>query len=89
MSTAIDRAAIERVHRIIEPHIRRTPAIDILASDFGLFGAPMTLKLELLQRAGSFKARGAFAHLLTREVPPPASSPHPAGIMAPPSHTPP
>jgi threonine dehydratase len=29
----------------------------------------VTFKLELLQHSGSFKARGAFANLLTREVP--------------------
>ena len=27
------------------------------------------LKLELLQHAGSFKARGAFTNLLTRKMP--------------------
>jgi threonine dehydratase len=32
-------------------------------------GAKLTLKLELLQHGGSFKARGAFANLLLREVP--------------------
>jgi threonine dehydratase len=32
-------------------------------------GAKLTLKLELLQHSGSFKARGAFANLLLREVP--------------------
>jgi threonine dehydratase len=30
----------------------------------------LSLKLELLQHSGSFKARGAFANLLMREVPP-------------------
>ena len=30
----------------------------------------MTLKLEQLQCAGSFKARGAFTNLLLRDVPP-------------------
>ena len=29
----------------------------------------LTLKLELLQHSGSFKARGAFTNLLTREIP--------------------
>jgi threonine dehydratase len=29
----------------------------------------LTFKLEHLQHAGSFKTRGAFAHLLTREIP--------------------
>ena len=32
-------------------------------------GRRVTLKLELTQRAGSFKARGAFTNLLTREIP--------------------
>ena len=33
--------------------------------------APATLifKLEMLQHSGSFKARGAFGNLLTREIP--------------------
>ena len=35
----------------------------------------LTLKLELLQHAGSFKSRGAFNNLLTRKIPP-------AGIVA-------
>ncbi len=30
---------------------------------------PLTLKLELLQHSGSFKARGAFANLLLRDIP--------------------
>src|SRR5205085_4941649 len=29
----------------------------------------LTLKLELFQHAGSFKARGAFTNLLTRPIP--------------------
>ena len=31
--------------------------------------ARFSLKFELLQHAGSFKTRGAFANLLTREIP--------------------
>jgi threonine dehydratase len=69
MNPGIDRNDIERVHRIIAPYIRRTPVIEADAGDFGLTGEPVTFKLELLQRAGSFKTRGAFAHLLTRDVP--------------------
>ncbi len=38
-------------------------------------GGSIILKLEQLQRAGSFKARGAFANLLLRDVPP-------AGVVA-------
>jgi threonine dehydratase len=60
---------IARCAGIIRPYIRRTPVIEIDAVEFGLAAAPLTLKLELLQHSGSFKARGAFANLLTREVP--------------------
>ena len=38
-------------------------------ADFALETGPVTLKLELLQHAGSFKARGALANLLLREIP--------------------
>jgi threonine dehydratase len=37
--------------------------------DFGLPSRPVRLKLEFMQHGGSFKARGAFANLLTRDVP--------------------
>ncbi|MEZ4586810.1 MAG: serine/threonine dehydratase [Gemmatimonadales bacterium] len=66
---AISRAEIERVHRIIAPAIRRTPVLRVSGADLGLELESLTLKLETTQRAGSFKTRGAFTHLLTREVP--------------------
>ncbi|HEV2700516.1 MAG TPA: threonine/serine dehydratase, partial [Steroidobacteraceae bacterium] len=66
----LDRAGIARTYGIIRPFIRRTPVIEIDGGDFGLGGCRVSLKLELLQHAGSFKARGAFANLLLREVPP-------------------
>jgi threonine dehydratase len=37
--------------------------------EIGLGGTGIVLKLELLQHSGSFKARGAFTNLLTRDVP--------------------
>ena len=43
--------------------------IEIDAAEFGLAANRLTLKLELLQHYGSFKARGAFTNLLGREVP--------------------
>ena len=43
--------------------------VSVAAGDFGLRGAPIALKLELLQHSGSFKARGAFSNLLSRAVP--------------------
>jgi threonine dehydratase len=38
-------------------------------ADFGLEPRTVVCKLELLQHAGSFKPRGAFANLLLRDVP--------------------
>lgn len=53
----------------IEGHVRRTPVLRVAAGDlapnFAPATVPLVLKLELLQRAGSFKARGAFNFLLT------------------------
>lgn len=71
----IDRHRIADVYPQIRPHIRRTPVIDVEAADFGLSEGTLNLKLELLQHAGSFKARGAFTTLLRREIPP-------AGVVA-------
>ncbi len=62
-------AAIARVNQRIGPHIRRTPIVEVDGADFGLPGNRLVFKLELLQHAGSFKTRGAFANLLTRSVP--------------------
>jgi threonine dehydratase len=67
--TAIDRSAIERVYGVIAPYIRQTPVVDVDAADFDVRHSRVLVKLELLQRAGSFKTRGAFANLLTREIP--------------------
>jgi len=65
----IDRESIARTYQFIRPHIRRTPLVEVDGADFGLNGVPLAFKLELLQHAGSFKPRGAFANLLMREVP--------------------
>jgi threonine dehydratase len=66
----VDPARIAAVEAIIRPHIRRTPTIEIDGAELGLDAGPIVLKLEQLQHAGSFKARGAFANLLTRNIPP-------------------
>jgi len=65
----IDRTHIAEIEPAIRPHVRRTPVIEIGRADFGLAPGPLALKLELFQHSGSFKARGAFTHLLTRAVP--------------------
>ena len=65
----IDRDQITATEKIIRPHIRRTPVIEVDGADFGLDSIPLIFKLELLQHSGSFKARGAFANLLLRKIP--------------------
>ena len=65
----ISAAQIRSTYDEISPHIRRTPVLEIDGEDFGIPVASLSLKLELLQHAGSFKARGAFTNLLTRKVP--------------------
>ncbi|MDQ0132528.1 threonine dehydratase [Neorhizobium galegae] len=60
---------IAETETLIRPHIRRTPAMRVDMRDFGGTPLPVDLKLELLQHSGSFKARGAFTNLLTRNVP--------------------
>ena len=71
----LSRERIQATERVIRPHIRRTPIVDVDGTDFGLDSIRIIFKLELLQHAGSFKARGAFTNLLTRDVPP-------AGVVA-------
>jgi threonine dehydratase len=65
----IDRATIEKTYAVIRPHVRVTPTVELSGGDAGLAAFPLTLKLELLQHAGSFKTRGAFANLMAREIP--------------------
>ena len=67
--------SIRATYALIRPYIRRTPILEVDGADFGIPGVQVVLKLELLQHAGSFKPRGAFTNLLTREVPP-------AGVVA-------
>jgi threonine dehydratase len=66
---SVSREAIAATYEIIRPHVRRTPLVNVDAADFGLGAFPLRLKLELLQHSGSFKARGAFCNLLTRDIP--------------------
>jgi threonine dehydratase len=68
-STPVDRDAIEKTSAVIRPHVRVTPTMELSGGDVGLAPFPLTLKLELLQHAGSFKTRGAFANLLLRQIP--------------------
>ena len=69
VSDAVNPEQIARCEKLIRPHIRRTPVIEMDGAEIGLGSSKLFLKLELLQHSGSFKARGAFANLLTRKVP--------------------
>ncbi|MFI5685113.1 threonine/serine dehydratase [Streptomyces sp. NPDC051636] len=55
---------IEAAARAVAGHVVRTPTVPSPGLS-ELLGAPVTAKLELLQRTGSFKARGATAKLLS------------------------
>lgn len=68
-AVVITRDGIAATERLIRPHVRRTPVIETDAAEFGLAPGPLLFKLEHMQHSGSFKARGAFANLLMREVP--------------------
>ncbi|MEV0597990.1 threonine/serine dehydratase [Streptomyces sp. NPDC050315] len=57
-------ADIEAVADRIAEYVVRTPTVSSPGLT-ALLGAPVTAKLELLQRTGSFKARGATAKLLS------------------------
>ena len=57
---AVTRTEIAATEKLIRPYVRRTPVVA---------EGNLVFKLELLQHSGSFKARGAFTNLLTREVP--------------------
>ena len=74
-ATSLSRERIQATERVIRPHIRCTPIVEVDGADFGLDAITIVFKLELLQHSGSFKARGAFTNMLTRAVPP-------AGVVA-------
>jgi threonine dehydratase len=70
----IDRSSIVQAASRIAGYVRRTPILNAEALAPACpharpGGGTVTLKLELLQRAGSFKPRGAFNRLLSADVP--------------------
>jgi threonine dehydratase len=75
LEPSIDTLEIRATYELIRARVRRTPVITVSGTDFGLAPFPLTLKLEHLQHAGSFKTRGAFANLLSLALPP-------AGVVA-------
>lgn len=67
--SALSRERIQEIENVIRPYIRRTPILEVDGADFGLDPIKIVFKLELFQHSGSFKARGAFTNILTRQVP--------------------
>lgn len=64
VSVLIGISDVEAAAEVIAGHVVRTPTLPSPGLTT-LLGAPVTVKLELLQRTGSFKARGATAKLLS------------------------
>ena len=65
----ITREEIRANYAKIAPYVRKTPIAPADGTELGLEPVSLQLKLELLQHTGSFKARGAITHLLSRRVP--------------------
>jgi threonine dehydratase len=65
----IDATEIAEARRRIAPHVRRTPALALEAGALRGLERPAVLKLECLQRTGSFKLRGAMNRILCADVP--------------------
>ena len=66
--TPVPRPMIEAAAQRIVGHARVTPVMRLGTGAFGC-EADISLKLECLQHAGSFKTRGAFNNLLSLDVP--------------------
>ncbi|MCB1433396.1 MAG: threonine/serine dehydratase [Alphaproteobacteria bacterium] len=64
---SIDRDTITKAAHRIAPFVRKTPVMDVTLDGVA---QPVTLKLELFQHSGSFKARGAFNNLAEAPVAP-------------------
>src|SRR5687768_221444 len=60
----ISRAGAESARRRITPRIRRTPLVHNQTLSHRL-GTNVYLKLEMFQRIGAFKVRGAFNKMLS------------------------
>jgi len=71
----VTRADVVATEPLIRPYLRRTPTVELDRSELGLAPGRLVLKLEQLQHTGSFKPRGAFANVLSRD-------PRPGSIVA-------
>jgi threonine dehydratase len=69
MTRLLGLADVQAAFDRIQPWVRQTPVMAVTSEVSGLDGADVLLKLELLQRTGTFKARGAFNAMLSAPVP--------------------
>src|SRR5438128_9578588 len=60
---SIDITTIEQARERVRPYVKRTP-LEYSHSLNGLLGLHVSVKFELFQKTGSFKARGAFNKIL-------------------------
>ena len=66
-SSAITLAAVEQTAALIGQHVSRTPVVEWVEHDHDAplpSNARVAVKLELFQRSGTFKARGALSNIL-------------------------
>lgn len=66
---SVDRSDIDIAVRRIAGHVHRTPLLRLPGAALGVDVAELWLKLEHLQRGGSFKARGMFNRMLAQPIP--------------------
>ncbi len=71
MSQTVTKADVIAAYDMIRAYVRKTPVIEVAANDLGLPAGlpPIALKLEHLQHAGSFKARGARYNIMANDIP--------------------
>jgi threonine dehydratase len=69
MDIPVNRQSIAKAHELIRGYVRQTPVMELPTGAFGV-SQPLSLKLELMQHAGSFKTRGAFNTLLSSQLGP-------------------
>ena len=68
-SPRVDASSIQAAAARIAGHVRRTPLMRLPGAALGVDCAELWLKLEHLQRSGSFKARGMFNRMLAQPLP--------------------
>ena len=66
---ALTRQTIRQAARRVAGHVRQTPLLRLPGAALGVGCSALWLKLEHLQRGGSFKARGMFNRMLSQPIP--------------------